>query len=470
MKKAFERISRSIALVLLVTVSFMSCPIPGDSSSLDSPPPPLKLTPGVGTPHSFYLDSQGNYIETETSGPGRTGLVIENNKLAEGVLIYSDDTDFENRVAFVYQNSIVSMFFKKNSNFPHRMAITDGSDVYYAYLSPYYTASHTYHVTFLQNGMYDTMNQIVLSGDIFSLYQNDPELSNSQNQRMANMTIAMGVWGSLYATFEQLNSAPGFVIPRGMFSSVLTKTAKVFTYVAVASAVVAFVVAPVVAFINPAAGLALAGVAIAVGKLSIGIATAAASLALLIDALEDEDSGQSQKLPISEQNAPVVFVTIPYESNRLIKYNENGIHEEFHIQRGGELVVRFYVSGADFSKMQPDPISSGFLQIYDINAPKDKPFMSNYNVFCDPPPVLEVLSKEEFIVKIKRRDIEKGDIGNGKINFGFIFGEESMKLNVNGYTGGFNFRMYADDEPVLYKNMVVIKLCAILDCPDTKSK
>jgi len=482
MKKAFEWISRSIALVLLVTVSFMSCSIPGDSS--DGPPPPLKLTPGVGTPHSFYLDSQGNYIETETSGPGRTGLVIENNKLAEGVLIYSDDTDSEDRVAFVYQNSIVSMFFKKNSNFPHRMAITDGSDVYYAYLSKYNTVNHTYYVTFLHNSVYDMMGQVVLNENIFSLYQKDPELSDSQNRRMANMTIAMGVWGSLYATFEQLNSTPGFYIPRGMFSSFLKTTAKVFSNIAVAAAVVAFVVAPIVTFINPVAGLALEVAAISIGKFSVGISAAAYSLALLIDALEDANSGQSQTPTVPAGGPLAVYVSRvePNENVSEIKYNVNGVHEEFHIPPGKDLVIEFYIPYGNFSKVTKETLKegAGFMFYYEPGVKKGDRW-ENYSHFRNPPADIVELSPpdpERFRIKIMRSPSTgcngvPGTEYYGKVNFGFVFHDDKgkpMDIIVNGYDGGFKFRFSQDDEPVLYKNMVVIHFCEIENCPDAKSK
>ncbi|MDR2923157.1 MAG: hypothetical protein LBU85_07440, partial [Treponema sp.] len=418
----------------------------------------------------FYLDKDGNGIEEEPDGPGRTGLIVEDNKLAEGVLIYSDDTETQHdRVAFVYGDSIVSMFFKKKANFPYYMTIKDGGDIYSAFLSSYDKTNHIYNVTFVDNGSYEPMSNVVLNENIFTLYEKDDELTPSQNRRMENMTIAMGVWGSLYATFEQLNSFNGIPFSRGLFSSFFRGVAKVFSYIAVAAAVVANVVAPIVSFINPAAGMAIAAVATAVGEACTQIAAGLLVIAAVIELIE----GGSPT--IQEGVLPVVYVTLPNEKNRSIKFNENGIHEEFHIPKGKDLLVQFYIPRADLSKITTEILNKQPMVFLDEPSSKGGKLGNDFYFTQPPTEVVPSTEPEKLLVKIKRDDDdEQGHIGDGKINFGFVFNfynkgdEKPLDLEVNGYKGGFDFRMPALFEKQRYKNMVVIYFCVVKNCPDIK--
>jgi len=459
MSKTVNRFSRVIATLLIFTVSFMffSCPV------IEEPPPPPQgpspLTPGVGTPRYFYVDSDGNYIENEVVGSGRTGLIVEDNQFAEGVLVYSDDTGTEDRVAFVNEDNIVSMFFKKGSNFPHRMSINDGSNTYYAYVSSYDNGNSTYNIAFLKNGSYEMMDHVVLNKDIFSLYENNSELTNSQNRRMANMIVAMGVWGSLYATFDkQLNGYPGIVFSRSIWGDVCRGVAKVFTTVAFVAVTVAIVVAPIVSLISPVAGLALAGFAGETAKISMG-AAADILISCLFDVLEKETQPPTVQIP-------TVLVTLPCENNTNIKYNSNGNHEEFHIPLGGDLLVKFYLPNVDYSKMTTVSLYDRFMYIDEPSIPKGE----NANkILFDSVTVERASSSGEFVVKFKRKNLS-GCIGDGKVNFGFVFNgknNQPIELSINGgYTGGFNFRLPQEYESKIYKNMVVIHFCMKENCPD----
>ncbi|MDR2943284.1 MAG: hypothetical protein LBV17_11905, partial [Treponema sp.] len=417
----------------------------------------------------FYLDKDGNGIEEEPDGPGRTGLIVEDNKLAEGVLIYSDDTEEQDdRVAFVYGDSIVSMFFKKKATFPYCMRINDGGDIYSAYLSSYDKDNHTYNVTFAHSGSYEPMSNVSLNPGIFELYEKDDELTDSQNRRMENMTIAMGVWGSLYATFEQLNSA-GIVIPfsRGIFSSFFRGVAKVFSYIAVAAAVVANVVAPIVSFISPTAGMAIAGVAMAVGEACTQIVAGLLVIAAVIELIEGGDGPPT--MPAG--GLPVMYVKLPYENNRNVKYNENGFHEEFHIGPNKDLMVEFYSPGnTSFSTYTIQTLKS-MMEIDEPEKTYGDPAVNRSFFKTEPVEVVKSSDPEKLRFKILRTAQTIPGGGIGKLNFGFFFkgeGGKPLELSVNGYTGGFKFRLPTDKEPVLYKNIVVIHFCLVENCPDIK--
>jgi len=468
MNKIVNSFSRFIAAMLIFTVGcmFCSCPVnptPEESSPRQKPSP---FTPGVGSPRYFFLDSDGNYIETEEDSHGRTGLIVEGNEFAEGVLVYSDDTGTEDRVGFAYEDSIVSMSFKKGSNFPHSMSINVDSKEYYAYVSQYNAVNKTYHVTFISDNDFEMMDNVVLNENIFTLYKDDPELSDSQNRRMANMIVAMGVWGSLYATFdEQLGDPPPIVLSRGIagLSKVLKGVSKAFSYVAVVAAVVAVVVVPIVTFINPVAGMVFAEftMAVAVGSAVISVLTG-----LVADYFEEQEQ---EETPVKLPFIPLVYVSRVGSdgSETQIRYNDNGVHEEFHTPVGEELLFKFYIPGFDTDNM-PDWYKMVLFDEPEYDAHDDV----NVHFFTEFPPKMEKPNDDKtvFFVKFKRKTTGHG--GDGKINFGFIFNfidEKTGKpfdLTVNGYEGGFYFRLPSDDIPVLYKNMVVIYFCMVENCPD----
>ena len=488
MNKTVNRFSRVIAAVLIFTISYMFCSCPVNLPPEEDPPPrgPSPLTPGVGTPRYFYIDSDGNYIENEGDGSGRTGLIVEDNRFAEGVLICSDDTGTDDRVAFAYEDSIVSMSFKKDSNFPYSMNIKVDSEEYYAYVSKYNAVNHTYHVTFVSNSDFEMMDNVVLNENIFSLYENDPELSDSQNRRMANMIVAMGVWGSLYATFDsQLSGPPPIVLSRGIWGSVskiCKGVSKAFTAIAVAAAVVTIVAVPIVAFINPVAGMVLFGISVAVTVISLEISK---QLEEIADYLEELDKENIQ-IPF----IPLVYVSRvePDGKEYPIKYNDNGAHEEFHIPVGEELIVKFYIPGFNnktlpsmWHMFKPDSIvwfDEPEIPIKDNGTPDD---IINLSLFEPQLPVL-IIPKDKndkniedtFFVKFKRVNPYNKVSDITKINFGFVFNfvnEENeplgLVINENKYKGGFYFRKYyVDKEPILYKNMVVIYFCTKENCPD----
>jgi hypothetical protein len=374
------------------------------------------------------------------------------------------------------------MFFKKGSNFPHSMAISNGVENFYAYLSSYDEVNHTYHVTFAHSGSYEMMDNVVLNGNIFTLYEEDTELSDSQNRRMANMTVAMGVWGSLYATFEQQNSvAPDYYIPRGIISSFFRGVAQTFGLSAVAATVVAFVVAPVVLFIDPVAGMAIASVAVVTGGICAGIAAAAFGLSLLFDELEAIGSLLNMFPTTPEGGIPKMLVTLVYENNRSIKYNENGNHEEFHIGPNKNMEVEFYMSGANFSNITTDLLYQYNMIVIDEPEREDEDPPINRGHFKSIPAEVVVPASpdpEKLRVKIMRTGVTTPGGNTGKINFGFIFfggNDQTMTFSVNDYTGGFDFRLplpeRGENGQVVYEtkrhnNMVVIYFCLVENCPD----
>ncbi|MDR2072344.1 MAG: hypothetical protein LBP60_02785 [Spirochaetaceae bacterium] len=87
---------------------------------------------------------------------------------------------------------------------------------------------------------------------VISQYQDNAGLTDDQKVRLRNITIALGLLGSLGASLEK--TTPGVPIQagsRGLFSFVAKGIAKVFTAATVVATVVAVIVVPVVTLISP---------------------------------------------------------------------------------------------------------------------------------------------------------------------------------------------------------------------------
>ncbi|MDR2211289.1 MAG: hypothetical protein LBO65_07515 [Spirochaetaceae bacterium] len=303
----------------------------------------------------MYLDSDGDITATDV---GITGLFIENNKNAEGVVVLSDTTGAEPLVLVKnpHNDSAVSILFKPGVNFPHQMIIRQGTDQYKAYLSQYRDTTETYNITFQKGDVFESLNDLTLNKDIFTLYQDDAGLTLSQNERLRHITIALGLWGSLAASMDDPVPITLHSISKGWFSSFLKKVSQVFTAVAAVATVVATVAAPIVSFINPAAGLVVEAISEVVAAVALPLVATLKAAAVLIDILTAEPP------PIAESGEillPVMNVTNVYK-NRPIA---NG--EEFHIGKGQDILLNFSSPGLDNStipsidKILLDPYEPG---------------------------------------------------------------------------------------------------------------
>jgi hypothetical protein len=449
---------RFIALVLLVTFTFVSCTnsfLPYTGSGIDKPT--VIITPGEGNPCYVYIDSDGKITEDDQ---GRTALFVENNKNAKGVLIVSDKVESENRVSISNQNnnSIVSMFFKPGSNFPYQMVINQDNDIYYAYLSSYNSVNSTYDIVFEKDGEYESMLNLVLNMNVFSAYNNDPSLDSSQNLRLRNITIALGLWGSLYSSFDDQDTSPRAA--RGFFSSLVKGIKAVFKAVAVIATVVAVIVAPIVTFINPAAGAILAKAAKLVAAASTAIVVA---LTKVEQALDDKKASPKKPVVPGKPDDPDSPITIVLSVKNVYEnYNSIINGSEFHIGTGKDVLLEF--SMLNWDTASSDKLYEYFRSVEDIKygyepgnntTPRNSSF---FELTID-----KNQAPDRFLVKIKRID-KAGFVGEGKVAFGFeIPGAD--ELVVNGVVKEFTYK-YEKDEPKNYKNMVLVWFCIAPDCPD----
>jgi len=457
--------SRFTALILLVTVFFMSCPISNPEPEPIQKPNTVVIKPGEGNPMYVFLDSDGNAIKTEIGNSGRTGYYVKNNKNAEGVRIFSDDTGIEDRVTFTYEELIVTMFFNKNSNFPHRMAISYDKDNFSAILSPYDEDEQTYNIAFNQYGSYDIVTGLILNKQVFSLYKNDPELTDSQNKRMANLVVGMGLWTSLYASFE---GQPDISAARGLFKKPIFSVRNLFVCVAIVCAVVAVVVA------SPAVVIAATTVTI-IEIAAFGVGVASLGIVAALDK-QEENGGthtSSSSSPPSPPPPPTVTVTLVNE-NRQVRYGKALLnksphkefpHEVFHILPKGDILVDFWAPTGNFTDFHT-MLNNGYVYIDEPCVSfSSTPIPLNLGLFENPPVTIEKKEKEKLRIRIKR-SVYSNSNGDGLVNFGFVIPAVNKPLEVNKYKSGFMFRTLVEKEARLRTDMVVIYFCVKSDCPD----
>jgi len=454
---------RGIALLLLVTFTFASCinPISGSSSSPPPGEPPVVITPGEGTPRYVYLDSDGKVTDVDI---GRTALFVEDNKNAEGALIVSDTVGKYSRVSIYNHNnnSIVSMFYKQGSNFPYYMTIKQDEDTYNAYLSYYKSTSSTYDIVFEKDGEYLPISNLVLNKNIFNVYNDDTELNASQNLRLRNITIALGLWGSLYNSYFFDEPAAGTVSVTGRwgvpsFNSIAGGLKNVFKAVAVIATVVAVVVAPVAVFVNPAA-IILYDTMVFVATVSVAIVS---RLEKIEGLLQEDGSSPPQ---VQETPVPVINVRNWYEEKPIT----NG--QEFHIGKGQDILFEFCSPGADFTKIK---LSDIFLEGSSYGWEPGNPRFSEsknsaYVKVIGIERSVEVKDKKIdlppdcFLIRIKREG--EGSAGDGKVAYGFQFTNDN--LCINGSVQPVEYKYSDEAEPKKHTNMVVVWFCINPKCPD----
>jgi len=426
MKRLLPYFSRVTALLLLVMFSFTSCFSPLYLLEHEI----VVITPGEGNPKYVYIDSEGSPSETDT---GRTALFIENNKNAEGALVVADKYDEYDRV-MVYNpdnGSVVSMFFKQGRNFPYQITISHGDNpAYLAFLSQYRETSGSYDIVFQEQGNFYTLSNLILNKNIFNLYEDDNNLNSSQNLRLRNITIALGLWGSLAASLEDKDKdAPVISLGLGPFWKGVKSF---FTATKIVAAVVAVVATPIVTLINPAAG-----------EIVYNAAVIAVSDIVIKGITQMESS--FGKEPLSGPSESLVNVLKYYDNAPFT----NG--EEFHIGRGSNVVLNFTIPYFDnknislnnwtYDTDEKQEVSN--LLLFEMNMEKND-------------------NPDEFQMKFSRI-ITRGFIGNGNVAFGLQFAGD---IEVNGSKEPVLFKLLDETEAVMHNDMVVVRFCIYPNCPD----
>jgi len=187
-----------IALFVLIIMVYNACSDP------TNPPEgtPEKNNAGAFTPKGFFVDSDGNITKTDS---GRTVLVADDK--AE-VVFYSDDIESgdDDRVGLTFEEKTIIFLFENGQNFPGKIVLSSPKESYNGTFTAYDPETQTYGLTLEQGGVKETLSDIVLGKDIFTQYNDDEDLTPSQNQRMRNLYIAMRVYTSLDDFFYSDNT------------------------------------------------------------------------------------------------------------------------------------------------------------------------------------------------------------------------------------------------------------------------
>jgi uncharacterized protein YjdB len=192
MKNKLRRIALFVLFALLIVV-FNTCKDPLTSITSNSTP---DSAPDFALMY-FYVDCNGDYIETDI---GRTVVITGRN--IQDLIFYSDDASTYQRVAFTSEDMTIIFFFEENHNFPFSMIIPDSERSYNGFFSPYNSVTQTFCLILEQDGYMELLPNNYLSKDIFVQYNDDPELTPSQNLRMRNLYIAMNIYMSLDNLFD----------------------------------------------------------------------------------------------------------------------------------------------------------------------------------------------------------------------------------------------------------------------------
>jgi len=195
-----------IALFVLLVMVFNACSNPATGT-------PEGSNTGDFTPTYFYVDSDGNFTETDS---GRTVLVADDK--AE-VIFYSDDIASDvDRVGFAFEDKSIILYFEKNNDFPTSIVLSDSEDSYYGFFTPYDLVSQNYGLSIEHGEDKLIWTNIALNKDKILQYKDDPEFTASQNLRMRNIHTVM----SIYISLDDFLVQNGTLQARSLFGKVLS--------------------------------------------------------------------------------------------------------------------------------------------------------------------------------------------------------------------------------------------------------
>jgi hypothetical protein len=316
-----------IALVLLVTFTFITCshPLMGrlpDDAEI------FVVEPGKGTPRFFHVDADNNPVLAEipknVADPGRTVMYVDDSPGAQGVYVVADSTGSANDVISILETNKdikINFFYRKGEQFPHAIDFWQGGALSSARLSTYDEESETYAMTLEMDGEYEAFPNLVLNRRIIdavnaSTFVN-PDLHDTQNARIRQVYISLG----LYMSFGQIDGTAN-IVTKGF----LGWLKKALCIAAIVCFAVAFVVAPplgaaLASTLGPTIITAMS--IVTVTSWSLGTATLVAA-ALLPG---EEPSAQPPSVTITANG-----VQIPENINHVYSLNDEGETVIFEIR------------------------------------------------------------------------------------------------------------------------------------------
>ncbi|MCL2411707.1 MAG: hypothetical protein FWC97_08700 [Treponema sp.] len=296
-------------------------------------PSVITVPVGRGDIRFVYLDE--NYQPT-TNDIGKMAMFIDNNKLAEGVVVIAElpgnyiDNEMVVRVINRQNNSVVSFFYFADQLFPHRMVLTIDGEEAIGNFSVYNPLTETYSITFSnEEGETEVFDNLVLNKNVFSLHENNDELSETQNVRLRNIVTTLALWNSLaFQVDDDFEVDPRNL--RRNLRRLVVGTLTVVAVVAVAAAVI--ISAPVSVAV---AGLTLTiSLATQTSAILAAVAVVATAGAIFANFAIPDSEGSHGAPPPAPDRRPRIEITLDGErigNNSALHYIDRGESLTFNI-------------------------------------------------------------------------------------------------------------------------------------------
>ncbi|MDR2511238.1 MAG: hypothetical protein LBC89_02020 [Bacteroidales bacterium] len=461
--------SRITALITLFVFLFMSCELPvqpaaknsGNEENAEIAPKPVY----------FYLDEKYEISETDT---GRTGMVILNSEQTADFLVSSEEYGTDYVVRFFSGGGLAgTVYFDAGQIFPRRMIMPIDGNAVYIDFNNFSETENTFNMTVQYQG--ESENALLSFGhNLVDGIKQDDEITESQNDRINNLYVALSVWASVGTFFNaasgEQQQAPytedmartmsANLMARGFFSYFFSGIANAFTAVFMGVSIIATIVGIIVA--SPIATAVLVTVAAITAVQALVIPT-------ILNAIGEElDEKMTDSLDTAQQAGAVnVYISVSFldcdnSPQSLVQPGDGGINENGLVDCGTKFLIpnRSLEYTENPSMIITMRIPSLNLRYLPVIASSEMEDMAADFVFTDPTESLD----KTYDYKIKRKYASFSDKGELTIVIAFLQdviindnSDGSIFKNPYSWTFATLPAITADTEPTLHKDMFMLK-------------
>jgi hypothetical protein len=437
------------AIITFIVFTFTSCYSPF-VSYLPKEAAVYQLEIGKGTPYYVYLDSNYSIIDKPIGindrDPGKTAILVDDNKLAEGIMAFAETTQDGATVRLINKNnnSTIYMFFEQGKNFPTSFIIETQGERFNAFLSNYDTQKECYSIAFEKDGEFVTQDNVIMNKNILTIYNDDLKLNKDQNTRIRNIYTALGVYASLYNEFSNEDSI--IFLNLGWLKPF-------FVAVFVVVAVVAFIAAIVLAtpIVIGSVSILIPGLGNLTAFTALGISVGAGIAGVLTDMIPVDEGGGGGSGGI--QNGPTlerIVATIKKDGKNIKKdavyYIAPGSYIDFEIDfilPSTDSVVSYGAYESSINRWYPSTFNHEYFDAKAISNNASETALP-FN------PVLPLPSN--FKLRISRNLYDGTGTNGGYLDF-VLVANTSLVVNTNNYY----FDIYDDkDNKMVTTNSVYV--------------
>lgn len=208
----------------------------------------------------FYIDLNANPTDMRTDT-----MMMNLKEGADGFYLLSkksEDNEYTTQLIETNSGIVISMMYKNNSKFPHKITVSDGKDVAVGTTTKHRLDTEDYDILWGSGDDTEVTTKIPLSKDIYN-YMDDSQFDAIGNYQLNTMLISFQIWTSFNDYIKDQPVAFGF----------WKKFFKVF--LAVVAIVVAVFIPPVAVALAPFIGAGVAAISsfVVLGASAAGIMT-----------------------------------------------------------------------------------------------------------------------------------------------------------------------------------------------------